>query len=346
MNAYNLKQIITCRRSPAIVVPGYRFNRDIALFSAILVGKLKQTGDKESLCKVNHLLRRPSSLEKLVSKHFRPIVGNMVNLSNDLEAVQQWCDLHKKNVIVRSLDMTTGTLVDEFDSKTCFDTIELLKTREDCQVYYHVLVNTSEFLKEVEKIIRPVKKEPIVRMTKKRLLEIEADNAFSDYIKEEFSKRSKVIDVEPEPEPVDPEGHFKPSIPWHRLTSIQKDHLHNCPKCAFPYYNNLPEEECLLTIHSYLQDKDLKVSPYQYLHVTSENFRLGVRSSASKNNLYYLNHVEKKRKDLKNNGDTFLQFTNVVIEAARLIDKPERMSPKSKIEAFFSRSNNAYCSPL
>ena len=295
MNAYNLKQIITSRRSPAIVVPGYRFNKDIALFSAVLVAELKQKSDKKSYYQLDNVLRRPSSLEKLVSKHFRPIVGNMVHLSYDLEAVQQWCDLHKKNVIVRSLDMTTGTLVDEFDSKTCFDTIELLKTVEDSQVYYHVLVNTPEFLKEVEKIIRPVKKEPIVRLTKKRQLENESDSAFSDYIKEQFSKRSKVIDVEPEP--VDPEGHFKPSIPWHRLSSIQKDHLHNCPKCAFPYYNNLPEEECLLTIHSYLQDKDLKVSPYQYLHVTSENFRLGVRSDASKKNLYYLNHVEKKRKE-------------------------------------------------
>ena len=71
---------------------------------------------------------------------------------------------------------------------------------------------------------------------------------------------------------------------------------------------------------------------------------MGVRSAASKNNLYYLNHVEKKRKDLKNNGDTFLQFTNAVIEAAHLIDKPERMSTKSKIEAFFNRSTNAFCS--
>ena len=100
MNASHLKEILTFRHIPSIVVHGYRFSKDIALFSAILVGKLKQTGDKESLCKVNHLLRRPSSLEKLVSKTFRPIVGNTVHLSNDLEAIQQWCDLHKKNMIV------------------------------------------------------------------------------------------------------------------------------------------------------------------------------------------------------------------------------------------------------
>ena len=100
MNAYNLKQIITSRRSPAIVVPGYRFNKDIALFSAILVAELKQKSDKQSYYQLDNVLRRPSSLEKLVSKHFRPIVGNMVHLSNDLGAIQQWCDLHKKNVIV------------------------------------------------------------------------------------------------------------------------------------------------------------------------------------------------------------------------------------------------------
>ena len=341
----SLKDIITSKRRPAIVVPGYRFNKDIALFSAVLVADLKQKSDKESYYKLDNVLRRPSSLEKLVSKTFRPIVGNTGHLSNDLGAIQQWCKLHKKNVIVRSLDMTTGTLIDEFDSKTCFDTIELLKTVEDDKDYYHVLLNASEFLKKVEKTIRPVKKEPNVRLTQKRLLENEAFDAFAASVKEQFSKKPKVVS-EVEPEPVDPEGHFKPSIPWHRLSSIQKDHLHNCPKCAFPYYNNLPEEECLLTIHSYLQDKDLKVSPYQYLHVTSENFRMGVRSVASKNNLYYLNHVEKKRKELKNNGDTFLQFANAVIEAARLIDERECMSPKSKIERFFSRSNNAYCSSL
>ena len=338
MNAYRLKHIF--------VVPGYRFNKDIALFSAILIADLKQTGDKDSLKKCKNLLERPSSLEKLVSATFRPIVGNMVHLSNDLRAVQQWCDLHKKNVIVRSLDLESLMYIDEFDSKNNFDTIELLKTVEDGQVYYHVLLNAQEFLKKVEKTFRPVKKGPIVRMTQKRLLENELYDAFSDYVKEQFSKRPKVIDVEPEPEPVDPDGHFKPSIPWHLLTSKHKDHLHNCPKCAFPYYNNLPEEECLLTIHSYVQDKDLKVSPYQYLHVTSENFRLGVRSAASKNKLYYLNHVKKKQKDLKNNGDTFLQFANTAIEDARMLEQHECDSTKSKIERFFSRSNNTFCSSL
>ena len=76
MNAYRLKHIF--------VVPGYRFNKDIALFSDILIADLKQTGDKDSLKKCKNLLERPSSLEKLVSATFRPIVGNMVHLSNDL----------------------------------------------------------------------------------------------------------------------------------------------------------------------------------------------------------------------------------------------------------------------
>ena len=154
MNAYRLKHIF--------VVPGYRYNKDIALFSAILIADLKQTGDKDSLKKCKKLLERPSSLQKLVSATFRPIVGNMVHLSNDLRAVQQWCDLHKKNVIVRSLDLESLMYIDEFDSKNNFDTIELLKTVEDGQVYYHVLLNTQEFLKKVEKTFRPVKKGPIV----------------------------------------------------------------------------------------------------------------------------------------------------------------------------------------
>ena len=325
-------------RNP-VVVPGYKFEKDISLFSAIVLADLKHNGDKQSLFKVNNLLRSPGALLRFVSKTFRPIIGNDVHLSNDLDAVQPWCELYKKNVLIYTFDKDSRTLKKEFDSDTRFeDTIVLLKTTE-YRDDYHVLIDEQRFITAVETIIRPVKKEPIVRLTKKRQLENESDSTFADCILK-LSKIPKVIDVEPEPEPVDPEGHFKPSIPWHLLTSKQKDHLHNCPKCAFPYYNNLPEEECLLTIHSYLQDKDLKVSPYQYLHVTSDNFRLGVRSVASKNNLYYLNHVEKKRKELKNNGDTFLQFANAVIEAARLIDERECMSPKSKIERFFSRSRN------
>ena len=78
MSALLLKDIITTHRLVPIVVPGYRFNIDIALFSAILIADLKQTSDKDSLKKCKKLLERPSSLEKLVSATFRPFVGNMV----------------------------------------------------------------------------------------------------------------------------------------------------------------------------------------------------------------------------------------------------------------------------
>ena len=37
MNAYRLKDIISRQRHPAIIVSGYRFNKDVALFSAILI---------------------------------------------------------------------------------------------------------------------------------------------------------------------------------------------------------------------------------------------------------------------------------------------------------------------
>ena len=121
-----------------------------------------------------------------------------------------------------------------------------------------------------------------------------------------------------EPEPVVKDGHFEASVPWHQLSSDQKNHMLNCPTCAYPYYNNLPEEECLLTIHSHLLEKECKVSPYQYLHITSENFRLGVRSDASKNNLYYLNHVEKQRRSLKDNGERFMDFVNCEVELSRM----------------------------
>ena len=82
------------------------------------------------------------------------------------------------------------------------------------------------------------------------------------------------------------------------LSQIQKNHLHECEPCAYLYYNNLPEEECLLTIRSHLWEKELKVSPYQHLFVTAENFQLGDIRKNSHLNLYYLNHVKKIKKNL------------------------------------------------
>ena len=92
--------------------------------------------------------------------------------------------------------------------------------------------------------------------------------------------------------------HFKADKPWTQLSQIQKNHQHECETCAYPYYNDLPEEEALLTIRSHLLEKDMKVSPYQHLFVTAENFQLGVMDRYSHMNLYYLNHVKKIKKDL------------------------------------------------
>ena len=79
----------------------------------------------------------------------------------------------------------------------------------------------------------------------------------------------------------------------------QKNHLHECETCAYPYYNRLPKEECLLTVRSHVLEKDIAVSPFQYLFVTAENFHMGGQNAASRMNLYYLNHVKEHNKDLK-----------------------------------------------
>ena len=105
-------------------------------------------------------------------------------------------------------------------------------------------------------------------------------------------------DVEMNPVPAVEDVHFKPDKTWLQLSQSQKNHLHECDKCAYPYYNTLPEEECLLTIRSHLMEKDLKVSPYQHLFVTAENYQLGDMRKDSHLNLYYLNHVKKIKKDL------------------------------------------------
>ena len=164
MNALLLKDIIKHRRRPVTIIHGYRFDNQIGLFSAIIIADLKQNGDKESLKKFDNIQRQPSSLLNLVSKTFRPIVGNTVHLSNDLGAVQQWCDLHKKNVIIRRFDVDTRTLINEFDSKTCFESIEMLKTHENNDDYYHVLLDTQGFLKNRHDYIK-VDDEPVYFMS-------------------------------------------------------------------------------------------------------------------------------------------------------------------------------------
>ena len=85
-----MKDFISRQRHTAIIVSGYKVNKDITLFSAILIADLKKKGDKQYFKKCTHTLERPLSLEKLVSTTFRPILGNMIHLSNDVHAVQQW----------------------------------------------------------------------------------------------------------------------------------------------------------------------------------------------------------------------------------------------------------------
>ena len=124
MDRFNVTKIN--HRDP-VVIPGYKFEKDLTLFSAIILADLKHNGDRKSLFKVNNLLRSPGALLRLVSKTFRPFIGNDVHLSNDLDAVQLWCELYKKNVLIYTFDEKSRTLKKEFDSVTRFeDTLELL----------------------------------------------------------------------------------------------------------------------------------------------------------------------------------------------------------------------------
>ena len=117
------------------MLSGYRFNKDIALFSAVVLADLKHRGDKQSVFKLQNLLKRALSLERLVSDTFRPIIGNTVHLSNDVEAVKKWSELNNKNVILWSVDVSTQSYTIEFDTQVTFEGIELLKTTENDEVY-------------------------------------------------------------------------------------------------------------------------------------------------------------------------------------------------------------------
>ena len=217
----------------------------------------------------------------------------MDHLSNDFTAVRKWSDERKKTVIIRRLNPKDWTYDVDVVTDNYFDSIELLETTEDCQTYYHPLLDSDRFLSQVQRICCPVKKGCIVRMTEKRKL----CDAFDNDLKQQISKMSKFKEPEPIVRLV-PDVHFKADKPWHKLSQIQKDHLHDCDKCAYPYYNALPEQDCLLSIYSYLKEKEISVSPYQYLFVAAENFQLGVQDSYSRMNLYYLSHVKKIKKDL------------------------------------------------
>ena len=70
MNTALLRDAITRRRVVPVVVPGYRYESDIRLFSAILVAELKQNDDKQSLNQFKTVQKRSDSLRKLVSTNF------------------------------------------------------------------------------------------------------------------------------------------------------------------------------------------------------------------------------------------------------------------------------------
>ena len=68
---------------------------------------------------------------RLISTTFRPIVGNLVHLCDDRQAVKTWSDIYQKRVVVLTVDHTNWTYLTEFDTCTDHDMIELLKTTEN-----------------------------------------------------------------------------------------------------------------------------------------------------------------------------------------------------------------------
>ena len=131
MDPARINDVITKRRLVPIVVPGYRFQNGVRLFSAILVAEQKRLSTKQAKYKFDRLMRRPLSLLRLVSTTFRPIVGNMVHFSDDRQAVKTWSEINQKRVVIMTVDPSTWTYITEFDTCTDHDIIELLKTTED-----------------------------------------------------------------------------------------------------------------------------------------------------------------------------------------------------------------------
>ena len=295
MDTARLQDVITKRRVVPIIVPGYRFENGVRLFSALLIAEQKRLGTKQAFYKTDRLMKRPASLMRLISTTFRPIVGNLVHLKDDRKAVKTWSEINQTRVVILTVDPANWTYVTEFDTCSDHDTIELLKTIEDGEEYYHVLLQSERMLSDIKIAFNPVKKYSSFPSVKRQRDAERFDNFFKDAL----SKKPRLDnDVEMNPVPVDEDTHFKPDKTWLQLSMIQKNHLYKCDKCAYPYYNILPEEECLLTVRSHLMEKDLKVSPYKHLFVTAENFQMGDIRKDSRANLYYLNHVKKIKKDL------------------------------------------------
>ena len=168
-------------------------------------------------------MKRPMSLLRWISTTFRPIVGNLVHLNDDRQAVKTWSDINQKRVVILTVDPTNWTYVTEFDTCTDHDTIELLKTTEDGEEYYHVLLQTEVLLREIKDTFDPVKKYKSFPQAKRQ----RADEESERYFKEILSKMPRLDnDVEMKPVQVVEDVHFKPDKPWTRLSQIQKNHLH------------------------------------------------------------------------------------------------------------------------
>ena len=158
MDSARLQDVITKRRVVPIVVPGYRMHNGVRLFSAILIAEQKRLGTKQAFYKTDRLMKRPASLMSLISTTFRPIVGNLVHLKDDRKAVKTWSEINQKRVVIVTIDQASWTYVTEFDTCTDHETIELLKTTEDGEDYYHVLLQPERLLCDIKMAFDTVKK--------------------------------------------------------------------------------------------------------------------------------------------------------------------------------------------
>ena len=150
----------------------------------------------------------------------RDFIDDNGDLLNDLSTIQKWCDIHWKNILIRTLDMDTLILKDELDFNTGVETIELLKTVENNDVYYHILLNSEGFLKP-DTIIHQV-----------RWTCVSYENSLCKTSREQvwYSHCWKVQKSERGTQTrtswweVNESEHFKPSISWNWLSSKQMNH--------------------------------------------------------------------------------------------------------------------------
>ena len=158
MDSDRLHDVITKRRLVPIVVPGYRFQKGVRLFSALLIAEQKRLGTKQAYTKAEHLMKRPISLLRLISTTFRPIVGSPVHLCDDRKAVKTWSESNQKRVVIVTVDPVNWAYITEFDTCTDHESIELLKTTENDEDYYHVLLQSERLLGDIKVAFDTVKK--------------------------------------------------------------------------------------------------------------------------------------------------------------------------------------------